>query len=112
VSQRHNAEALAMIRDCEVIALATLERNKLLLLKMAEYLTMNSRMDEAQIEYFVRSYGCEKWISESGFIHKDDYYRFNISIKDQLRKLENDSVNLLIESALEINKGEVQMSRQ
>lgn len=109
VSHKHSAEAMSMIRDCEVIAFDLLQRNKLLLLKMAEYLTMNSRMDEEQIGDFVRKYGSEKWIAESGFINKDDYYQFNKTIKDQLRKLENDSVNLLIEGALEIHKDEVQM---
>ena len=44
-SEKYSREADQLIKLCEAEALAILERNKLLLLKMAEYLTSNSRME-------------------------------------------------------------------
>jgi cell division protease FtsH len=99
-SHRHASEAISLIRECEVEAFEILKRNKLLLLKMAEYLTSNSRMEESTIELFIRQYSIETWIEEQGFIKKEDYYQFNLIIKEQIKTLESDSIKLMIESLI------------
>ena len=69
-----------------------LARNKLLLLKMAEYLTTHSRMEEEMIEAYVKKYGQEEWIHAEGLIKKDAYYKFNTILQHNLRELENEAV--------------------
>src|SRR5687768_2735539 len=41
ISERYTVEAIRIIKDCEIEAEKILLRNKLLLLKMADYLTVN-----------------------------------------------------------------------
>lgn len=60
MAQKYSAEAVAIIKKCEEEATRVLERNKLLLLKIAEYLTTNSRMEEQMIASYVRQFGAEK----------------------------------------------------
>ena len=103
-AHKHTAEAITIIKECEVQAFEILQRNKLLLLKMAEYLTSNSRMEEATIEMFVRQYSAETWVEKSGFIKKEDYYQFNRIIKEQIKTLESDSINVLIENLVTTEK--------
>jgi hypothetical protein len=98
ITHKCAAEAVSLIKECELEAEKILTRNKLLLLKMAEYLTSNSRMEESTIELFVRTYSKEEWIEKNGFIKKEDYYRFNRILKEQLKTLESESVNLQIET--------------
>jgi hypothetical protein len=74
--QTHTEEALKLIKDCEKEAMAILQRNKLLLLKMSEYLTRNSRLEEKQIFKMVCDYADEEWVNESAFVKKDDYFQF------------------------------------
>lgn len=88
VNQQYNTEAIAIIKDCEAEALELLTRNKLLLLKIAEHLTSNSRMEAATIATFVRQYGAENWIRKEGFIAKEEYYRFNDVLCSELAALE------------------------
>lgn len=88
INEKYSAEAVKIIKECEVEAEEILQRNKLLLLKMAEYLTTNSKMDETQIEECVKKYGAEDWIQTRGFIKKDQYYQFNTMLAGELRKAE------------------------
>jgi len=83
----HSDEALHLIRDCEKQAQAILEKNKLLLLKMSEFLTKNSRMEEAQILEMVCDFANEDWVNRSAFVKKDQYFRFNETIRRQLNDL-------------------------
>ncbi len=76
MSQKYCAEAAAIIKECEAEAERLLQKNKLLLLKIADYLTTHSRMEEQMIADYVRNFAVESWI-ESGFIMKDNYYQFN-----------------------------------
>lgn len=81
-------EAITLVRDCMTVAEAILNRNKLLLLKMSEYLTRNSKMDTKLIEEFVKKYSTEDWVNQSGFIEPEEYYEFNTIIVSQLAELE------------------------
>lgn len=110
-SQKHVVEATNLIRTCETEAMRILQRNKLLLLKMAEYLTTNSRMEESLIEAYVRKYSKEKWVEETGFVKKDDYYQFNRTLKAHLREVENESVNSLIENLLITDEAQLKMAK-
>lgn len=83
----YQEESLKMIRDCLMVAEALLERNKLLLLKMSDYLTTNSRMDMRMIAEFVRRYSVEDWVNDSGFVEPEDYYSFDKILKEQLEEL-------------------------
>jgi hypothetical protein len=106
ISDKHATEAVKIIKECEIEAELILKRNKLLLLKMAEYLTKNSRMEEPQIETFVKKYGKESWLKTEGLITKDQYYSFNKVIQSQLILLEQeDDVNTAVEQLIaEINE--------
>lgn len=88
MSQKYSAEAVAIIKECEVEAERLLQRNKLLLLKIADYLTTHSRMGEQMIADYIRDFAVESWI-ESGFIKKGNYYQFNTILQGQLSELEN-----------------------
>ncbi len=107
-SQKHALESIRIIKDCEVQAFEILQRNKLLLLKMADYLTSNSRMEESTIESFVRKYSREDWVEKTGFIKKEEYYQFNRIIKEQLKTLESGSVNSLIENVIMTEKEKIE----
>jgi cell division protease FtsH len=98
VSDKYSAEAIRIVKECELMAEEILQRNKLLLLKIADYLTVNSKMDEHMIRDFVRDYAAEDWVHTDGLIKKDQYYQFNTILQKQLLELENDSVNLEIET--------------
>ena len=69
ISQKASAEAIQIIKACELEAEELLRRNKLLLLKLAEYLTINSRMEEVKIEAYVKEYAKEA-LGANGRIYK------------------------------------------
>jgi hypothetical protein len=99
-SEKYTEEAIRIIKECELEAERLLQRNKLLLLKVAEYLTVNSRMDEALIEEFVMKYGKESWLETKGLIKKEQYYQFNATLKEQLKALEDDEADLAVEKLI------------
>lgn len=86
--QAHTDEALKLVREGEKEALAILERNKLLLLKMSEYLTKNSRLEEKQILKMVCKYANEEWVNENAFVKKENYFQFAEVITKQLEEQE------------------------
>lgn len=100
ISERYGAEAIKIVKECERDAWQMLENNKLLLLKMSEYLTYHSKMDEALIAEFVMKYGRESWIHTSGLIKKDEYYQFNKVLQEQLQQVGSDSVQKAIENLI------------
>jgi hypothetical protein len=87
-SDMYAAEAITLIKTCEAEAASILQRNKLLLLKMAEYLTSHSRMEESLIAEYVRMYSVEEWVHRSGFTRKENYFQFNRILQEQLKALE------------------------
>ncbi len=89
-SEGYSQEALRIIKACQLQAEEILERNKLLLLKMAEFLTNHSRMEESQIAAFVEEFSVESWVKTKSFIKKEDYYQFYDRIKDQLNELQEE----------------------
>jgi len=106
LSERYATEAIKLVRDGEREAELILQRNKLLLLKMAEYLTKHSRMEEALIGEYVMKYGKESWLETEGLIKKDQYYRFNTVMEDQLRALEKNDVETVMEKLIaEVTRG-------
>jgi cell division protease FtsH len=102
--EKYSNESLKLIRECEEEATKILERNKLLLLKIAEYLTQNSRMEEPLIAEFVKKYSCEEWVTVDGFVTKDKYYRFNSILQSQLKQAETDEGDSIIGSLLSESK--------
>lgn len=97
MSDKYAAEAVKIIKESEIEAERILARNKLLLLKMAEYLTAHSRMEEGMIEAYVQKYGQEEWIHTEGLIKRDAYYKFNTLLQENLRQLENEAVEFDID---------------
>ncbi|MEI9917214.1 MAG: hypothetical protein WDO14_00260 [Bacteroidota bacterium] len=87
-------EAVRLIRDCMSTAERILDRNKLLLLKMSDYLTKNSRMETAHIKEFVKNYSTEDWVNETGFIEPGDYYAFDKIIEAKLVEVEEQEIIL------------------
>lgn len=96
MSQKYSTEAVAIIKECEGEAERLLQKNKLLLLKIADYLTTHSRMEEQMIADYVRDFAVESWI-ESGFIKKDDYYHFNTMLQVQLGEAESENCRFVLE---------------
>lgn len=97
ISQKYNAEAVSLVKECEHEAEAILQRNKLLLLKIADYLTTHSRMEEQMIAEFVCEFSVENWVQTAGFIKKDEYYRFNTVLQQNLAELEKLNFPLAVE---------------
>jgi len=106
MSQKYAVEAIAIIRACEVEAARLLERNKLLLLKMAEYLTTCSRMEAPMIESYVKQYAAESWVETKGFVHKDNYYQFNTALQAQLAAVESEDLSSAIEQLISVGSEE------
>ena len=90
--QRHADEARKVIKACEVVGQELLERNKFLLLKMSEYLTIHSRMDKAKIEEYIVEYSVEPWVKAEGFIEAENYFDFKAIIQKELKKIERDTL--------------------
>ena len=72
----------------------------MLLLKIGEYLTTHSRMEEEMIEAYVKKYGQEEWIHTEGLIKKDVYYKFNTVLQGHIRKLEDQAVEFDMERVI------------
>ncbi len=87
-NDKFEAEAIQLIIDCEIEAEKILARNKLVLLKIAEYLTSNSQMKSEQIEEFMLLYASDNWVKESGFIKKENYFNFKQIIQNQIDELQ------------------------
>ena len=100
VSQKYSAEAIKIIRACELEAEALLQKNKLALLKIAEYLATNSRMEEEMIEKFMKEYAEEAWVRTEGFINKNDYYKFNSVLRRELNKIQRTNLSFEIEKLI------------
>jgi hypothetical protein len=94
--QTHTEEALTLIKVSEKEATAILEKNKLLLLKMSEFLTNNSRLEEKQILKMVCDYSKEDWVNEKAFVKKENYFQFADIITKQMEELEEQSSLLCI----------------
>jgi hypothetical protein len=92
LNRKYTDEAIAIIKSCEAEAEVLLTRNKLLLLKIAEYLTVHSRMEEPLIKEYVIKYGTEAWIKTKGFINKTEYYRFNHILNEHLQSVQPETV--------------------
>jgi len=93
-TKEYEEESLRLMRDCMQIAEMMLERNKLLLLKMSEYLTHNSKMDIKMIEELVKKYSVEEWVHEKGFIQPEEYFAFDKVIEAQLTDLTGEDYSL------------------
>lgn len=87
--ESHADEAMHLIKICQVEAEGILEKNKLLLLKMAEYLTQHNRMEEQAIGDFVKKYSPEEWVNTNGFIKKENYFLFDDIIKKHIHEIES-----------------------
>ncbi|NOS91355.1 MAG: hypothetical protein HOP30_05500 [Cyclobacteriaceae bacterium] len=102
VSQKYEVEALELIKACEEEAMQLMKRNKLLLLKLSEYLTTHSRMEETLIEEYVVNYGAEEWMNRAAFVKKENYYTFNTTLQKQLKQLETSAVDELLKECYEL----------
>jgi cell division protease FtsH len=100
--QKYSAESVSIIRECEAEAERLLERNKLLLLKVAEYLTNHSRMEEEMIATYVRQYATERWVEKSGFITKEEYHQFNSVLQAKLAEQDN-KITIAIENLMAVS---------
>jgi hypothetical protein len=94
IEKKHREEALQLIYECEQIATSILTQNKLLLLKMASYLTVHAKMDSVLLENFIRLYANDEEIRNGEFRNKDDYFDFDKMIEKQLAEMEQVEANL------------------
>lgn len=93
-TKQQSRETLKLVKSCEKKASRILKRNSLLLLKLAEQLTLKSRMEEAEIKKIVVKYAREKWVNENAFIKKEDYFKFSTTIQSKLKSNSSAKVNL------------------
>lgn len=84
-TKRQSKETLKMVRTCEKKATKILKRNSLLLLKLSEYLSRNSRMEEAEIKEMIVKHANEKWVNENAFVKKEEYFQFSNLIQSKLK---------------------------
>lgn len=87
MEEKYRKEAIDLVFECEKEAEQILERNKLLLLIMAEYLTDHYKMEEEKIGAMVTEYGNDDWIRKEGFRKKEHYFSFESMLKEQIAKL-------------------------
>lgn len=89
--EKYVNEALSLINECLACCEKLLSDNKLLLLKMSEYLTEHSLLRKETLGEMIRYYGNEPWIRSEGFITKDRYFNFKDIVKEQISQLESKS---------------------
>lgn len=89
MNEKHRQEAMLLIQDCQKEAEELLEKNKLLLLKISDYLVGNHKMEEPVIADFVGKYGVEDWVRTEGFKKKENYFSFESVLKKQIHELES-----------------------
>lgn len=87
MEEKYKQEAMKLVKEAEREAQILLANNKLLLLKMSEYLTDNYKMEEKLIRDFVIKFGKEEWIKQEGFKTKENYFSFETEIKKQIAEL-------------------------
>jgi hypothetical protein len=87
MENKYKEEAMQLIQECEKEAEKLLEKHKLLLLKIGEYLTNHYKMEEKLLADFVRKYSDEEWIKTNGFKTKENYFSFESVIKEKLAGL-------------------------
>jgi hypothetical protein len=88
--EKYVEEAMNLIQVCLAETEKLLVRNKLLLLKMSQYLTANSLIRGDEIGKMIRAYGIETWLKTEGFISKDHYYNFKQTVQMQVAEMEQD----------------------
>jgi hypothetical protein len=93
MTDKYREEALKLIRECEKEAERLLDKHRLLLLKISEYLVDHYRMDDRKLAEYVRAYCDEDWVNTSGFRTKENYFAFEQTIRDQLAALERKQDN-------------------
>lgn len=79
-----NTEAMTLVGRQLKIAREILQEEKLLLLKMAEYLTQNSLIEDVMAEKFYRAFGVKKDLE---FKDQKNYYPYKKIMEDELRKV-------------------------
>ncbi len=94
IEDKHRMEALHLIQECEREAEQILTQNKLLLLKMAAYLSNHPKMEMPLIEQYARQFANDECIRLGNFKNKDDYFDFDKVILKQIEKIELSEVNL------------------
>ncbi len=89
--EKHSNEAMQLIEACIKEAELILRKNKLLLLKMSDFLTIQNRMEEPKIADFVIQYANEDWVNKDAFVKKENYFNFNDCVQNQIHELESNS---------------------
>jgi cell division protease FtsH len=86
--EKYEEQAMSLIKECMAETERLMARNKLLLLKMSQYLTEYSVIREQAIGEMVKYYGVEPWLKTEGFMTKDNYYNFKRMVQQQIDELE------------------------
>jgi cell division protease FtsH len=89
--EKYEEQAMNLINECMTETDKLLSRNKLLLLKMSQYLTEHSVIREQAIGEMVKYYGVEHWLKTDEFMTKDKYYSFKNMVKQQIEELEDNT---------------------
>jgi Peptidase family M41 len=88
MTNSQSSQSLQIIKECETEALEILERNELLLLKLTEYLTLNSRIEKEMIQKIVEEFSVEPFVKEDGFKDIKHYYNIKNQVQKRMLQLE------------------------
>jgi cell division protease FtsH len=83
-NESHQEEVESILITCEKNAEELLQKNKILLLKMGEYLSTHTRIDRAGFKELFMKYADEEWARKGEFISKEEYYGFKKMLSEQL----------------------------
>ncbi|ROL61953.1 AAA family ATPase [Bacteroidetes/Chlorobi group bacterium ChocPot_Mid] len=87
MNKSHQEEVKSILITCEKTAEEILQKNKVLLLKMAEYLSTHTKIERAGIKELFMKYADEEWARRGEFITKEEFYGFKKMLSEQLSML-------------------------
>jgi len=89
IHEREDILVKELVEECRKEAGNVLKENKLLLLKIGEYLSKETKMDKIKVKEYVLKYN-NSGIKESDnyFLDKDNYYKLKDKIKNEILLIE------------------------
>lgn len=89
LEEKYRKEAMQLIEMCEEEAVQLLTKYRLLLLKIAEYLTEHYKMEEELLAEYIRAYSGEEWVATEGFKNRANYFSFEQVVRRQIAEIES-----------------------
>jgi len=84
--KNHQLQIMNIINQCEKNVEELLRNNMKLLLEMANYLSVNNKMDSEKIREYIMTYSVEPWAISGQFIKKEEYYGYKRVLEEKLKE--------------------------